>query len=195
MKRGLLVLLVLSMLIMVGVGQSQPERSRNRPHRPRTDEELLRDPTILNHLKVKNDLTDRMKEILRNADEFEIIELEPPKVVVQSEGADSGGASEQFRESRILRKVSIKSPRVRRRLLDAFDANLTYMFNMILCHDSRHGIRATRGGESVEIELDFTCGKFRAYMGDESVTGWLRREIGPAFNRALRQVGVKFRIA
>jgi len=191
MRLKLIALLILCVLTIVEAAQLQSKRNRLRQRRPPTDEEMLRDPQILDHLKVKNDLTDRMKEILRNADEFELLQLEPP-FITNRERRESGRL---FRGRRVISRVSVNRAKVRRQLLSAWDVGLTYMFNMSMCHDSRHGIRASRGGETVEIIIDFRCGQFSAYAGDESVKGWIRRETGPAFNRVLRQAGLKFRIA
>jgi hypothetical protein len=143
--------------------------------------------------RVKSELTDRMKEILLNADGFELLEIEPP-LVLKRNGADPGEATELLQGRRVLRKIPIRSDDVRRRLLDAWAAGLTSIDEMNMCHDSRHGIKATRGDEAVEIVIDFRCNQFSAFRGGERVRGWLKDDTRTAFNRILRRAGIKFKI-
>jgi hypothetical protein len=141
----------------------------------------------------KNDLTGQMKEIWLNADGFELLEIEPP-LVLRRKGLDSGGRTDLLQGRRVLRKIPIRSDNVRRRLLDAWAAGLINMDEMNMCHDSRHGIRATRGEEAVEIIIDFRCNQFYAFHAGERVRGWLKDDTRSAFNRILRRAGIKYKI-
>jgi hypothetical protein len=109
-------------------------------------------------LDVPNRLPDAVRDVLRNADHFELLSLNPEGGPTREEG--------HFWGWRTLGSAAIESPSTRAEVLTALEQGIAENEGWVAaCFDPRHGIRATRGDTSVDLVVCFECAQVYIYWG------------------------------
>ena len=139
-----------------------------------------------NEPELKEQMTPAMAAILRGADKLVLFSIDPRSSLFDD--SNPGGASGTFRGHRILGSVEVKDAREREQLVKAWEDGLGGDVSM--CWTPRHGIRASRGGETLEIIVCFQCSHFYANTANEKSGGAIKSSTGAVFNRILKAAGV-----
>jgi hypothetical protein len=138
-------------------------------------------------LKLKEGMTPAMEAILRGADKLVLFSVDPRSGLFDDRSR--GGASGSFRGGhQILGSVEVKDAREREQLVKAWEDGLGGDVSM--CWAPRHGIRAIRGDEALEIIVCFQCSHFYADTATERSSGAIRSSTATIFNRILKAAGV-----
>jgi hypothetical protein len=133
---------------------------------------------------------------LKHADRFILFSLEP-YLEPHSKLADKSSRSpEKFHGFLILGKTEITDKTERKQLLnDLFDCIPTGRPPWIaMCFNPRHGIRAIRNGENVDLLICFECGRmyvFASKNDSEYSSINFDRSKPSEFNRVLKAADVK----
>jgi hypothetical protein len=131
-----------------------------------------------------NRLPDAVRDVLANADTFELLSLNPDGGTTREPG--------HFWGWRVLGSIAVESPVTRDEVVAALKRGIAENEGWVAdCFDPRHGIRAARGGESVELVVCFECAQVYIYPdgkwgGSVLVTG----SPEPVFDRILSAAGV-----
>jgi hypothetical protein len=106
-------------------------------------------------LREKNTLPPEVRKVLDTADRFILFSLDPHPV---SEEKLDKASNELFHQYRVRRKIDIRTPKERAELLGALYKGISDSDGMVaMCFNPRHGIRATVGGETVDLVICFEC--------------------------------------
>jgi hypothetical protein len=131
-----------------------------------------------------NRLPEAVREVLADADRLELLSLDP-----------KGGATPEpgrFWGWRVLGSTAIELPEVRQEVFTALERGIAENQGwMAFCFDPRHGIRAARGVELVELVVCFECSQVQIYTDgkwDGSVL--IMGSPEPVFDRVLSAAGV-----
>jgi hypothetical protein len=124
------------------------------------------------------------KAILENADELELLALDPnhPKKK----------PVEDFHGWEVLGKKTIDQAE-RRRLVEAFEKGVAEPHvQPAHCFNPRHGIRVTKGGKSADFVICFECHQVRVYMpGQKEKLFLVSSAPADLFNKILKGAGIK----
>ena len=115
------------------------------------------------------------REIVENADYFEIISLDPYRT---HEGKD------RFHGYVIRGRAELRDPDMRKRLLSALYSSLGHGMPGILCFDPRHAIHAVRNGHSVDLLVCFQCEQVEGFVDDKRTDAL----VGPGAERAFETI-------
>ncbi|MBX9579085.1 MAG: hypothetical protein K2X87_02155 [Gemmataceae bacterium] len=131
-----------------------------------------------------NRLPDGVGELLAAADRTELLSLDP----------DAGPTREpgHFWSWRVLGTATVEQPDVRRRLLAALERGVAENTGWVrACFTPRHGIRAARGGASVDLVVCFECAQVYIYR-DCKLSDSVRVSDSPepVFDQVLTAAGV-----
>jgi hypothetical protein len=129
--------------------------------------------------------------ILEKATEWELLALDPFE-----EKPDPKNA---FRRWKVLGKTVVKDKDARAALLAALDKGIAdhaekrrkeKVLTETGCFQPRHGLRATAGGQSVEVLICFECAPVHFYLGERK--GQVKTVESPqdAFDKVLKDAGV-----
>lgn len=135
-------------------------------------------------LDVPNRLPDAIRDVLANADQFELLSLEPSAGPTREAG--------HFWGWRVLGSVVV-SAADRDALLSALEQGIAENGGWVAaCFIPRHGIRAAQGGSSADLVVCFECAQVYLYpdgkwSGSVLVTGTPQ----PVFDRVLSAAGVQ----
>ncbi|MGO8901097.1 MAG: hypothetical protein ACLQU5_22485 [Isosphaeraceae bacterium] len=124
------------------------------------------------------------KAILENADDFELLSLNPNHLNVKPK--------EDFHGYEVLGKKAIAKADCKQ-LVDAFEQAVAEKKTLPAhCFIPRHGIRVTRGNESADFVICFQCHQVRGYVTGQKES-WFLVSSAPAalFNKVLRGGGAK----
>lgn len=134
--------------------------------------------------------SEEMREILSNPDSFTLYSVLPVWTDDKTKG-------ELFRNHQVLGRVKIKNAGDQRKLVVVLDKALTQgreFFSMPKCFDPRHGIRATKGTNELDLLVCFECTGIHAYLNQGTNQDYIFYSITAepknAFNEALRAGGV-----
>lgn len=133
------------------------------------------------------------RAVLEAATEWELLSLHPdPKFK----------SKDAFRKWPVLGTTVVKAADTRKALLAALDKGIAdeedrlrkQRENGLLtetgCFQPRHGIRATAGGETVEVLICFECRPVYFYLGDRRGHVLTNESPQKAFDKALKDAGV-----
>ncbi|HET6248259.1 MAG TPA: hypothetical protein VFE47_11220 [Tepidisphaeraceae bacterium] len=98
----------------------------------------------------RRDIPSPVKDALENADQYELLSLDPNR--------DLAASANDFYGHRVLGRVVIKDLATRKRLNDALLAGVRPVDGKRLaCFNPRHGIGLIRGGKHVDLLICFEC--------------------------------------
>jgi hypothetical protein len=134
------------------------------------------------------------RAVLEKASEWELLALDPFERTPDPKDA--------FHEWQVRCKTTVKSADARKALLAALDKGIAdhaekrrKELEMGLlkaggCFQPRHGLRATAGGQTVEVLICFECAPVHFYLGERK--GHVETVESPqdAFDRVLKDAGV-----
>jgi hypothetical protein len=136
--------------------------------------------------------------VLEQPDQFTLFSLDPGSLVRDPDTGDvsyscAGG---RFHGCLVLGHTTVGDGTRRAELIHALYEGFAEFLRLPWvrpCYEPRHGIRATRGGRTVDLVICFTCSPVQVYpdAGSDSFS-WHR--IGasprPLFDQALTQAGI-----
>ena len=136
-----------------------------------------------------NVFPDKLKQILRKADHFTLLSLDPG---LRRKTRPSASLEEPFHGYRVLGRVDITDDKERAQLLNAlyrgvehFDEN-----GVRACFLPRHGIRATLPGHTVDLVICFQCWQMVIFGSD--VPNLLTTDSPRStFDEALKKAGIQ----
>ena len=114
----------------------------------------------------KNAIPDDLRAALENADQFELLSLDPkPSAEKPRDG---------FHGYKVLGQTVVKDADARKKLVDALKKGVAEHDGRVAdCFNPRHGIRVTQGGKTAELVICFECYQAHAYLGDKETKGFL----------------------
>lgn len=121
--------------------------------------------------------------LLDEAGAIELISLDP-----RERPAGPGGS---FHGWKVLGRAAIRDAAERRAIVASLGRAIGSAAEVAGCFEPRHGLRATRGTQSLDLVICFSCRWVEAHF--EGRTSSVRIADSPksAFNKALREAGVK----
>jgi hypothetical protein len=106
-------------------------------------------------------------------------------------GAKKPAAGEEFHGFPVLGKVVIEDPVRRKALIDAFNDGIARSDGtMAKCFWPRHGIRAEKGGMTVDYVICFECLQFATHRGDRHEGTAITRSPLARFDEELKRAGI-----
>jgi len=122
-------------------------------------------------------------KILRNAESFELFSLNPD---LRSKPEDGG-----FHGWKVLGSTKLDAA-TRAKVRAALEQGVSESDGTVAgCFIPRHGIRATSGGQTVELVICFECMSASTYLNGTQGKGFLlTRSPQPTFNEVLQQAKV-----
>lgn len=131
-----------------------------------------------------NEIPPAALKILQNADSFELLSLDPSRELRPADGG--------FHGWKVLGSTTIKEAATRTKLLDALAKGVAENEGEVAgCFNPRHGIRAKKGQEIVELVICFECLSAQVYVDGKAGKGFLLTSSPqPTFNSVLKQAGV-----
>ena len=136
-------------------------------------------------LDVPNRLPDVVRDVLANADRFELLSLNPDGGPTREPGHFWGWG--------VLGSATVETPGTRDEVVVALERGIAENEGWVAaCFDPRHGIRASREGATVELVVCFECAQVYIYpngkwAGSVLITG----SPEPVFDRILSAAGVQ----
>ncbi|HYS03626.1 MAG TPA: hypothetical protein VEW47_00390 [Candidatus Dormibacteraeota bacterium] len=126
------------------------------------------------------------RAVLAGADRLELLSLDPE--------APLRSSSKGFHGFKILGKTVITSEDDRRRLFFALNKGEAETSGMLAsCFNPRHGIRASKHGQMVDLVICFECLQVVAYLNNDKAGGFLTsKSPQPVFDSLLSKAGVRF---
>lgn len=132
---------------------------------------------------IEKDIPAAAKVILEQADEFELLSLDPR--------LSSKPAKDAFHGYRILGSTQIPDPPTRKKLVTALEKGIAENGGRTLAHcfNPRHGIHVTRAKEHADFVICFECDQIQIY-GAASVEVLTTGSPLPIFNHVLQDAKV-----
>lgn len=130
-------------------------------------------------------LPEAVRDVLAHADRFELVSLNPDGGPTREEGRYWGW--------RVLGSTVVGSPTDRQELLAALETGIAENTGWVAaCFDPRHGIRASRGGDSLDLVVCFECAQIYIYSdGKRAESVLVSGSPEPVFDRILTAAGVE----
>lgn len=116
-------------------------------------------------------------DVARHAEAFEILALNP-------RGDAPVGEAESFFGHPITARAKVTDPAAQQRIMDIVEKGMGQWATEAKCFNPRHGIRAVRGGDKVEIAICYECKNAEISVGGETThttTGDVRAELDKEF--------------
>ena len=127
-----------------------------------------------------------VRAVLENGEEFVLLSVNPSPL-------EDNDARERFHGHRLLGKLEIKDPELRRKLLTALNAAVEKgsRENAIAnCFNPRHGIKAISGTNEVNLLICFECRQIHIFRGKEDILTLVTDDPSKLFDRTLHEAGV-----
>jgi hypothetical protein len=135
------------------------------------------------------------RAVLEKATEWELIALDPFTELKPD-------AKDAFRGWKVLGKTAVKDADARKALLAALDKGIADhaekrrkerekgLITAGGCFQPRHGLRATAGGQTVEVLICFECAPVHFYLGERKGQVATLESPQDAFDKVLKDAGV-----
>jgi hypothetical protein len=119
---------------------------------------------------------------MRNADSFELLSVDPER------GRDDA----DFHHFKVLGRTMVTDPATRKRLYNSLQSGARWNLPFrSMCFNPRHAIRATAGGNTVDLVICFECSQVQVWQDDSHVTTFIvGQSPEPVFDQALRDAGL-----
>lgn len=140
------------------------------------------DPSPREHGDVRKVFPGEARQVLENADAFVLISLDPvPRAADES----------TFHGYRELGRVKLDDQPTRSALVNALYAGIAENEESPpACFNPRHGIHATRGGETVDVVICFECLSLKAHSAAGETRALTTRSPEALFNETLKKARV-----
>jgi hypothetical protein len=129
-------------------------------------------------------LPERARAALEAPDHFELLSLDP--------AGPRDGHPDDFHGWKVLGRTPVEAAETRAELMAALEQGARENTGTAAgCFNPRHGIRATRGGQTADLVICFECFQVQVYAGDTRDGGFLTtRSPQPVFDQVLRDAGL-----
>jgi hypothetical protein len=121
--------------------------------------------------------------LLDEADAIELISLDP-----RERPARPG---ESFHGWKVLGRAAIGDGAEGRAIIAALKRAIGSAEEVAGCFEPRHGLRATKGGQSLDLVICFSCRWIESHFQGTSSSVRIADSPKSAFNKALREAGIK----
>jgi hypothetical protein len=129
-------------------------------------------------------LPQNVQTMLENADTFTLFSLNPDPDIRHQ-------AKEDFQDYEILGQLNIPSRATRTKLIDALNEGIAASDQTAnMCFNPRHGIRAKKGNETVELLICFECRQIEITSPWVTNTLLTTPDPWPTFNKVLKTAGI-----
>lgn len=128
------------------------------------------------------------RKILENNQQFILYSLDPSSRYSVSTIATETRKSvkEKFHNYDVLGKTRITNPAIKAKLVEALESGIDEGGSAgMMCFDPRHGIRAVRGDQTVDLVICFECQKISVYTNRSSGTAYTSSSPRKDFNDVL----------
>ena len=134
------------------------------------------------------------RAVLEKAMEWELLALDP--------FTEKPDPKDAFRKWKVLGKTAVKAADSRKTLLAALDKGIADKAEQKRkerekgivtesgCFQPRHGIRATAGGQTVEVLICFECTPVEFFLGERKGAAFTDESPQDAFDKVLKDAGV-----
>jgi hypothetical protein len=136
--------------------------------------------------KADSKVPESIRIALENAEQFELLSLEPCPTDKPENPRDT------FYSVEILGRTQIKDMDTRKKLVAAFQKGVEeHDGSIALCFDPRHGIRIKHDGKTIDFIICFYCYQVEAYAdGKDFAKMLISNSPQAAFDEALQKAGV-----
>ncbi len=121
--------------------------------------------------------------LLDEADAIELISLDPRERLAQP--------GESFHGWKVLGRAAIGDAAKRRAIIASLKRAIGSADEVAGCFEPRHGLRATKGGKSLDLVICFSCRWVEVQFEGRASSIRIADSPKSAFNKALREAGVK----
>ncbi|RYG71597.1 hypothetical protein EON80_05025 [bacterium] len=100
---------------------------------------------------------------------------------------------DEFHGWGIFGQKRVTDPQMKERLVTALYSSMDSSAPQYSCFSPSHGLRATRGGRTVDVVICFSCGKVDIYDRGQLRYHYLpiSKEASPVFEKAIKAVGLR----
>jgi hypothetical protein len=126
----------------------------------------------------------RSRQILENSQQFTLISLAPLPYFEPK-------AKDYWHGFRVLGQTVVTNQDQRADLIAALYDSMAGEGATKACFSPRHGIRAVRDGNPIDLVICFSCGLMKVYTPYGQAEGGVTKPSQKYFDRALRQAGVE----
>ena len=135
------------------------------------------------------------RRVLEQPDQFTLFSLDPYTLVRDPETGEGvyGCSGGRFHGFVVLGHTAVEDAARRAELLHALYEGFAGAIRPRPCYEPRHGIRATRGKQAVDLVICFTCSPVQVYPDAASdCFSWYKVSASPRpfFDQVLTQAGV-----
>lgn len=110
----------------------------------------------------RNKIPHELQAILKQADQFELLSLNPTELPQDTIPKDS------FHDWEVLGQTIVKNAETRKQLIAAFKKGVEENEGIVAaCFTPRHGFRVTHGSKTADFVICFECLQVHAYIGDQ----------------------------
>ena len=130
------------------------------------------------------ELPTEARKIMSSAEKFVLFSLDPDPSTGRARG-------ETFHDYQVLGKTTIADPRQKLAMVNSLANGMAHADKIAKCFNPRHGIRASRGTNSVDLIICFECGQVYGFSNTGS--NWVAAttiEPEKLFNDVLKKSGV-----
>jgi hypothetical protein len=121
--------------------------------------------------------------LLDEADSIELISIDPRERPAK--------ADDSFHGWKALGRAAVRDVADRRATVASLKQAIGETDNVSGCFEPRHGLRATRGHRSVDLVICFSCRWIEVHFGGKTSSVCTSDAPKSAFNKALRDLGVR----
>lgn len=118
---------------------------------------------VLIYFNPSNWIPGKVMRVLKNAETFEVLSLDP--ILIENRMEEQDPTIEEFHGYAVRGRVAVADADLQEHLLQDLKDGINVCWNgmMVRCFMPRHGIRATRGKEVVDLVICFECRRIHIY--------------------------------
>jgi hypothetical protein len=120
--------------------------------------------------------------LLDEAEAIELISLDPRQ--------RPSGPAESFHGWKVLGRTTLRDAEKRRAIVAAVTRGVAEADKVAGCFEPRHGLRASRGNDSADLVLCFSCRWIEVHVAGKTSSVWTSEAAKSAINQALGAAGV-----
>jgi hypothetical protein len=156
------------------------------PHRVYTETLSMKPLPLAILCLLLNACAGNIDSTAREATQFTLYSLDPSRSPDEKKPA-----SERFHGWPVLGKLEVTDPADRKKLLDALDAGIKASDGTVAaCFNPRHGIRAVKGGDTIEYVICFECLQVEIHKNGKRESKLTTDDPAEVFNDYLVKAGL-----
>jgi len=141
--------------------------------------------------RMESGLPRHVREVLQKSDSFELLTLDGSQGWFWSAEEEKSPDPAKFHHVAVLGRQRVSGPAMRDSLINALDQSVRHDNGRRAgCFNPRHGIRATVGGETIDLLICFECEGLVIFEGGRQTTLHIDDTPGPAFAEAVASLGL-----